>query len=70
MLVESPPTASRSETNGRLLFFLFFFLSQVSVLDVAWTILVGSHIFSYRQLVLQLISTFFISLTAADARTR
>jgi hypothetical protein len=64
-----PPTASRSETNVRFLFvcllFLFYF-SQVSALDVAWTILVVSQIFSYRQLVWQLISTFFISLTSAD----
>ena len=29
----------------------FFFFSQVSALDVAWTILVVSQIFSYRQLV-------------------
>ena len=45
----SPPTASRSETNGRFLFSSFFI--QVSALDVAWTILVVSQIFSYRQLV-------------------
>jgi hypothetical protein len=45
-------------------------LSQVSTLDVAWTILVASQIFSYRQLVWQLISTFFISLTTADARKK
>ena len=32
MLVESPPTASRSETNCGILFFFFFFFSQVSVL--------------------------------------
>jgi hypothetical protein len=46
--------------------FSFFFVSQVSALDVAWTILVVSQIFSYRQLVWRLVSTFFISLTTAD----
>jgi hypothetical protein len=61
-------SVSRFETNGRFLFFSFFV--QVSALDVAWTILVISQIFSYRQLVWQLISTSFISLTTADARTR
>ena len=45
---------------------VFSFFIQVSALDVAWTILVISQIFSYRQLVWQLISTFFISLTSAD----
>jgi hypothetical protein len=41
------------------LFFSFsFFSSQVSALEVAWTILVISQIVSYRQLVWQLISTF------------
>jgi hypothetical protein len=29
----------------------FFYFSQVSALDVAWTFLVVSQIFSYRQLV-------------------
>jgi hypothetical protein len=45
---------------------LFLNFSQVSALDVAWTILIVSQIFSYRQLVWQLISTFVISLTTAD----
>jgi hypothetical protein len=53
-----------------LLFFFLFFPSQVSALDVTWTILVNSQIFSYRQLVWQLIATFVISLKTADARTR
>jgi hypothetical protein len=54
MLVESPPTASKSETNGRFLFFSFFFFSffyfsQVSALDVAWTILVVSMTSDFLQ---------------------
>jgi hypothetical protein len=58
MLVESPPTRHGLRSMAGLFFFVFFvfvfvffYFSQVSALDVAWTILVVSQIFSYRQLV-------------------